>query len=143
MSAVVPEPRLVSRYWLADEELRAKLVHELRKILLVSDQGPYIFAESEPFQSTARGVFGFGPRWQERLVCKVVVLSRLAILLDPNSLGVLSKQDGPVVVVYVTTFERQGPEYEWRMKDGQSTNQALERSLLSTIQSVASLGSPM
>jgi len=130
--------RFVSSYQDEDSAFRRALVQELRKTMLVAEDGNALIFESGPHAIPAKGVFGFGPTWQELIRFRVEIIPRPPKRsADVNEYVRLAFAGGPKVQVIVNTFERQNDGFPWQPKQGAPTNEFIEKSIIQTIQRVA------
>lgn len=76
--------------------------------------------ESNPYDSEAKGIFGFGPMWEEKIAI---------------SIRVIQAEGQPLWAKITTTvFEKQKGRAEWRNKDDSSFDPAIEAELIRKVQ---------
>jgi len=112
------------RYYSSDAEMRKYLVNSLKENYLVSEDGGAIFVDTDKYEAESKGLFGLGPKWEEKIVYSIEfieepdVIHLIQVLKDSKEFHRVELNK--YVKVKALVFERQNSNFNWEEKDGEA-----------------------
>jgi hypothetical protein len=116
-------------------DMQRSLLQYLRLKALVSESGNVLTVDTEPYEGASKGLFGFGPKWQEKIIYEVQVLGPREVEAQTNEGNRIQLiAEAPMVLVKSQVLERQNATFEWKTKTSDPVDNNSVRTFLVELQ---------
>ena len=91
---------------------------------LVSESAGGLMVDTKPYKSKPKGIFGWGPVWEEKIVYRITFEEEAVVLpVVKNGIRTYVTSTGTTVYVEALVYERQNANFEWVEVQGEASDQ--------------------